>query len=115
MSLLPCASCPWRVDQGADVIPNYSQSKACGLLNTVGAEDGFRKIMACHGSEVGQERACNGYLAREGWRNINVRILLARSKIAHPDRVLEACEAAGIELHADYQEVLAKLSVSANA
>lgn len=27
--LLPCATCPWRVDQDASVIPRYSHDKAC--------------------------------------------------------------------------------------
>lgn len=109
MSLLPCASCPWRVDQRASAIPNYSHKKACGLLNTIGHGDGFRPIMACHGSTEGNNRACNGYLAREGWSNINVRILLAKKKVENPDRVMEACELAGVQLHANYREVLAKL------
>ncbi len=113
MSLLPCASCPWRVNQDASAIPNYNHKLACGLLKTAasasGGEDGFRKIMACHGSSEDNMRACNGYLAREGYSNINVRLLLARNAINHPDAVLDACEAAGIELHADYPAVLRKL------
>src|ERR1700734_2397375 len=74
--------------------------------DTVGPEDAFRKIMACHGSPVGQERACNGYLAREGWRNLNVRLHVALGNMESPDAVLEECEVYGIELHRDYPEVL---------
>lgn len=109
MSLLPCATCPFRVDQTAAVIPRYSHGKACNLMNTVGDGDGFRPVMACHGSTEDNNRACNGYLARHGWSNINVRIMLVEGIIESPDHVLDACEAAGIELHADYSEVLAKL------
>lgn len=108
--MLPCASCPWRVDQDASVIPGYNQGKACNLMNTVGNSDNFRPMMACHGSTEEEPRICNGYLAREGWTNINVRILLARRKVPNPNDVLRACKQSGIELHQDYASVLAKLS-----
>jgi len=111
-SLLPCSTCPWRVDRDATTIPNYVHSKACNLLNTVGREDGFRKIMACHGSTDDNMRACNGYLAREGWRNLNVRVLLAQGQIACPSDVIDACEAHGIDLEPDYKTVLEKLAAS---
>lgn len=56
---------------------------------------------------------CLGYLAREGWSNINVRLLLAKRIIDQtPDQTLDACEAAGIELHGNYPEVLKKLARS---
>lgn len=108
-SLMPCGTCPWRIDQGRECIPNYVHAKACRLMNTVGPGDDFRPIMACHGS-TDDMRACNGYLARAGWSNINARLLLAEGNIAHPDRVAEACEDAGVELHEDYPAVLEKLS-----
>lgn len=109
MSLLPCATCPFRVEQTAAVIPRYSHGKACNLMNTVGDGDGFRPIMACHGSTENNNRACNGYLARHGESNINVRLMVAMGRMASPRDVQDACEAAGIELHANYPEVLAKL------
>lgn len=109
--LLPCPSCPWRVDQQVSAIPNYSHPKACNLLNTVGEGDALRPIMACHGSKPEDLIACKGYLARVGWSNINVRLLLAMDKIEDPTDVAEACEAAGIELHETYAEVLGKLEV----
>jgi hypothetical protein len=107
---LPCASCPWRTDQDASVIPGFNQRKAEGLLNTVGPDDALRPIMACHGSTEAEPAACKGYLAREGWRNLNVRMLLARGRIENPSAVLRACQAAGVELEADYPAVLDKLS-----
>lgn len=109
MSLLPCATCPWRVDQDASVIPNYVHDKACRLTGTFGEGDAFRKIMACHGSTEDNPRACNGYLAMAGWSNINVRMLLSQGLCESPSRVLEACESAGIELHQNYDDVLEKL------
>lgn len=109
---LPCSTCPWRVDQDATVIPRYNHEKACGLLNTVGRGDDFRPIMACHGSLEGEERACNGYLAREGWSNINVRILVLKGIIPKPNDVIDACERHGAELETDYPTVLTKLAAS---
>lgn len=107
---LPCASCPWRINQTAESILNYNSTKACGLLNTVGEEDAFRPIMACYLSHEEASVACRGYLARCGWSNLNVRMLLAQGfGIPDPSRVAEACEDAGITLHATYAEVLAKL------
>jgi len=94
------------------VIPNYVHNKARNLLNTVGHGDDFRPIMACHGSPDDNMRGCNGYLAREGWSNINVRVLLIRRQIASPNMVLEACEEAGIELEPDYPTVLRKLDMT---
>lgn len=108
-SVLPCVSCPWRIDQDASAIPRYNHEKACKLMNTVGDGDAIRPIMACHGSTDDDMRACNGYLARAGWSNITVRLLLSHGKIANPTTVMEACSAAGIKLHTDYVSVLKKL------
>lgn len=109
-SLLPCVTCLWRVDQQVSAIPRYNHEKACGLMNTVGPGDGFRPIMACHGSTEENMRACKGYLAREGWSNLNVRILLMKNQIENPSSVLTACDSAGVRLHRDYPAVLKKLS-----
>lgn len=108
--LLPCSTCPWRVNRDATTIPHYDQVKAEGLLDTVGPDDAFRKIMACHGSTDTEMHACLGYLAQVGWTNLNVRLLLIRGKIENPSAVLAACEEAGVELEPDYQTVLKKLS-----
>lgn len=111
----PCATCPWRVDKDATVIPRYSHEKACGLLNTVGRGDAFRPIMACHhstGVESPAEQACLGYIAQVGWTNLNVRILLAQGKMPSPEAVLEECERQSIHLESDYETVLDKLSAS---
>ena len=109
---LPCPSCPWRVDQHASTIPGYDHEKACGLMNTVGEGDALRPIMACHDSPVGKERPCRGYLAREGWSNLNARVLAARGRIENPAAVAEACEQHSVELESDYPAVLAKLAGS---
>ncbi|MFL6141698.1 MAG: DUF6283 family protein [Labedaea sp.] len=109
-TLLPCASCPWRVHRDSSTIPGYNHANAINLLSTIGDDDGLRPIMACHGSTDDDMRACKGYLAREGWRNINVRILLVMGQIANPSAVLKACEGRGVELEPDYHAVLRKLA-----
>ena len=113
--LLPCATCPWRVDKNATTIPRYVHEKACGLLNTVGDADDFRQIMACHhstGTEEPAEQICKGYLTQAGWTNINVRILMATADMPSPDSVADACQEAGIELEPDWETVLDKLTAS---
>ena len=46
------------------------------LACTVGPGDDFRKVMACHGSEEGKEEPCIGYLAVEGYHNLNARLMM---------------------------------------
>jgi hypothetical protein len=65
--------------------------------------------MACHGSTEETPYSCKGYLAREGWSNLNVRLLLAKDGIENPSAVLHACETHGVELEPDYPAVLRKL------
>jgi hypothetical protein len=64
--------------------------------------------MSCHVSSPENSRICNGYLAREGWSNINVRLLPLEGQIASPFAALDACEAAGIERQENCSEVLRK-------
>lgn len=109
-SLLPCPTCPWRVDQDASVIPEYVQEKAEGLLCTVGRGDAFRQIMACHNSTDKKMIPCKGYLAREGYSNLNVRLLAIKGEVPNPAACANACEDGGIELEPDYETVLEKLS-----
>jgi hypothetical protein len=110
--LLPCKTCPWRVDMDATTIPGYDHGKAKNLMNTVGEGDAFRPIMACHNSTDDNVYACKGYLAREGWSNINVRLLLAKRQIENPSEVEDACNLHGVELDPNYPTVLAKLEVT---
>jgi hypothetical protein len=116
-ALLPCKTCPWRVDSDVWAIPGYVPEKASGLLRTasMGNGDGFRPIMACHNSTDTKMHACKGYLAREGWSNLNVRLLLAKGHIENPTAVLEACETHGVSLEPEYPAVLRKLEGQADA
>ena len=68
--------------------------------------------MACHNSTDSDTIACKGYLAREGWSKINVRLLLRRGEIENPSVVLQSCKDHNIELEPDYPTVLGKLAAS---
>lgn len=107
---VPCASCPWRVEAEKEDIPGYSAAKARKLLSRCcGEGDAYRGVMACHHSTPVDPRICVGYLAKEGEKNIMVRVFMSAGKCPHPYDVLDACEAQGIELHEDYAAVLVKL------
>lgn len=76
----PCPTCPWRKSStvgGAD-IPRFDIELMRRLANTVGRGDGFRPIMACHYSTCGHETPCIGYVAVEGWTNLNIRLMAIR-------------------------------------
>jgi hypothetical protein len=111
-SLLPCATCPWRVDKGADTIPGYVQKKALALRNTVGDGDAFRTVMACHHSTEDAPISCRGYLAQIGWSNITVRMFLAHGNIPPLTKIIAACKKARIKLHRNYGEMMDKLTLS---
>lgn len=102
----PCPTCPWRKEStvGGDDIPNFSLDLMRRLRNTVGPGDAFRPIMACHYSKIGKEVSCRGYIAQEGYSNINVRILASKGEI--PIKEIEAaCE--GLDLWGSFYEMLA--------
>lgn len=101
----PCPSCPWRRSSregGAD-IPGFDLDKMRRLANTVGTEDGFRPIMACHGSACGKERVCIGYARVEGYSNLSVRLLAIRGEIDFAV-IDDACE--GLDLWPSFVEIL---------
>lgn len=74
----PCTSCPWRVDQDATAIPNFSLDLAEGLADTSPDERGYgpsfeSALFACHQSREGAEVVCAGWLAMVGARHPRVR------------------------------------------
>lgn len=106
----PCASCPWRKSSavGGSDIPGFSIDMMRNLANTVPPKgedsDGFRKVMACHGSSEDRQFPCAGYLHRHGNQNISVRLLMARGEV-DLRAVDEACQ--GIEMYPDFHAMLA--------
>jgi hypothetical protein len=102
----PCATCPWRKSSkvGGGDIPNFDIDLMRGLRSTVGRGDDFRPIMACHYSPCGEETACVGYVAVEGYSNINVRLLASSGKIPLRD-IVDAC--GELDLWKSFGEMLA--------
>ena len=105
-SLTPCVTCPWRRSStvgGAD-IPGFDIDMMRALEGCVGEDDGFRTIMACHGSAPGEERPCVGYLFRHGWSNLLVRIHSADGNIPMHE-LMDACQ--DLDLWPDFHTMLA--------
>lgn len=102
----PCPSCPWRVSStvGGGDIPGFSIDLMRSLSNTVGPDDGFRPVMACHGSPEGGDRPCVGYLAVEGWSNLAVRVMAIQGRV---DMHAVDEGSAGLELWGSFGEMLA--------
>ncbi len=60
--------------------------------------------MACHYSPEGKETSCVGYLAVEGYSNLNVR-LLAAAEVIPMRQIVEDCK--GLDLYGSFGEMLA--------
>lgn len=71
-----CAECPWRKDVP---VGRFPPERFEALRSTVGDEDEFRPIFACHKSPDASPQACAGYLLVEGDSNLNVRIGASRA------------------------------------
>ena len=102
MKTVPCSTCPWRKSStvgGAD-IPGFNIEMMRNLACTVGEGDEFRKVMACHGSKMMGEEPCIGYLAVEGYHNLNARLLM-------PDWHAIDAATADIEMWPSFAEMLA--------
>lgn len=101
----PCASCPWRKSNPTDgsAIPLFDLGKMRNLRSTVGPDDAFRNVMACHGSPEARPTICRGYVAVEGMRNLNVRVMAVRGLD------IRAIERAGakLDLWPSFDEMLA--------
>ena len=60
------------------------------------------RVMACHGSTVGDEVPCVGFVVQVGFDSIGLRILAVRGRFRPDDY-----DADGIEMHADFETMLA--------
>jgi len=105
----PCATCPWRVDQHADAIPNFDLELAENLIGTTSDQLGA-PLFACHQSRPGREVVCRGWLVAYGWDNIAVRLKLINGSLTPED--LTAGED-WPELHSTFGEVIEKLRADA--
>lgn len=103
-----CASCPWRVScvPERDIPNGYSVEKHAALKGTIAYPGALRlgamRVMACHYSPVGAERACAGWLSNqldEG-NNIGARLAVMSGRLPAP-------EVEG-EQHARFEDTLPK-------
>lgn len=110
----PCVSCPWRVDQTAKDIPNFSIEKARGLVATSPDARGYgpdfgAPLFACHKSHEKGEFPCAGWLASVGNAHPMVRLAIMRGDLPagalRPGKDWPA-------LHDNFQEVLDKLEAT---
>ena len=106
MKTVPCKTCPWRKGSKASEIPGFEIAKARHLSCTVGNGDGFRTIMACHLSDEGFEEPCIGYLAVDGWSNLNVRMGAIEGRFDMAG-VWRDCQ--GIALFSSFEDMLANI------
>lgn len=105
----PCLSCPWRVDQDAQDIPNFSLDLAERLERTCHQDFGA-PVFACHQSRKGKEFPCAGWLAVYGANSIAVRMMVIGGRI-QPDALQPGED--WPELHTDFEEVIEKLRETA--
>lgn len=79
-----CAKCPWRVDVDPHDIPNgYCEVRHAGLRGTIADPGKLRagplRLMACHETRPGKEKACVGWLANQLGPGNNIALRLAAS------------------------------------
>lgn len=104
----PCKSCPWRVDQTAQDIPNFSLELAENLRGSCTGELGA-SVFSCHLSREGDEFPCAGWMAIYGYDSITVRMLHAQGVMEYDAEAVMPPPPDWPELHADFDEVIQKL------
>lgn len=110
----PCGSCPWIVGNAAADIPHFELDLAEKLAATCPDHRGMgpgpeASLFACHQSVEGAEFACAGWLAVVGHRHPIVRAAVCFDQL-DPEALRP--RPGWPELHANYQQVLAKLRVT---
>ena len=103
-----CKKCPWRVDVDPRDIPNgYCEKAHAALESSAIAEPGAvpagdtLRMMACHDTPVGDEKACVGWLAHQLGPGNNIGL---RLRVVH-DRELGNFETVG-EQHETFEDTL---------
>lgn len=94
-----CKKCPWRKDVDPNDIPGgYCVDKHRALKSTIAEEGdlsalrtGVLRVMACHESPPGRERACVGWVAHQigPGNNIALRLRVLAGDVAPPRTVGE--------------------------
>lgn len=96
-----CKACPWKRSTvpERDIPGGYSRAKHEALRCTVAEPGEVRlgaelRIMACHETPVGRERACVGWVANQlgPGNNIGLRMLALDGRFRDMELVGEQCE-----------------------
>lgn len=98
----PCDECPWRVDAEPG---RFAPERWAALAASSADERGFgpeygNPLFACHKTPEGEERACAGWLAREGANHPTVRLAVLLGDV--PACALDPGEG-WPDLHPDFQ------------
>ncbi len=109
--VMPCASCPWRLDTRAADISNFDIALAEALSDTCPdsrnmGPDVSASFFACHRSKPGEEFVCAGWLAKVGHRHPRVGLAVMQERISAAAR---RPASDWPELHESYRQVLEKL------
>lgn len=103
-----CKACPWKkgVRPAQDIPGGYCERKHAALADTIAPPGEFRmggvlRVMACHESPVGKERACVGWAVSQmgPGNNIALRLYAARTK------AFDGLETVGPQ-HATFEDTL---------
>ncbi|TMR91307.1 DUF6283 family protein [Nonomuraea basaltis] len=90
----PCRECPWRRDAEPGKFPAERYEVLRGTCRDEGGGNAGlgAPIFACHMGEpgTGDDLACAGWLAVEGWNSVHVRIAIVTGQL--PTCVLQPGE-----------------------
>lgn len=93
----PCPGCPWKKSTKTHHIPGGGMKDAC-----FADLDSRQGAMGCHLNPGKPARPCSGFMVKEGFNAIGVR-LGALQNIAHPNDHIDG----GYELYESLDEMLA--------
>lgn len=99
----PCNECPWRRDAPPGRFP---PSRYAALERT--CQQRMAPVFACHKTKEGSDRACVGYLLRDGDNNIRVRLWQLRTHhgdAAPHEQVARAALASPVKLYKSFYEM----------
>ena len=78
----PCSNCPWRRDSTPGEFPPERYEALAATTGGAGREAPVGAPMfACHKTAAGKEIACAGWLAREGYHHLGVRMAVAMGRV----------------------------------
>lgn len=94
-----CKKCPWLISTDPHEIPNgYSEERHKALKDTIATGFNYNgsgiKMMACHETPIGREKACAGWMANQlgQGNNIGLRMMAINRLIGIPELIGEQHE-----------------------